>query len=84
MHLDSKKLQEIWSSSSLNNEVFDFLDNIGVCIEKILSEADFSHIDTSIVSSIIQEDNKKIKENHHSILTGFYFLSSINNKLFIK
>lgn len=82
--LDSKKLQDVWTSSNINNEVFQFLDEVGTCVEKILATADFSHIDTSLVSSIIKEENKKIKENHKSILTGFYFLSSINNKLFMK
>lgn len=79
---DSSNLQKIWTSPDLNNDIFEFLDEIGDCVEKILNEADFSEIDSTLVSSIVQEDNKKLKDNHKSVLTGFYFLSSINNKLF--
>ncbi len=80
--INSSNLQELWTSSKLNNDVFDFLDEIGNCVEKILNEADFSEIAPSLVSTIVKEDNKKLKEHHKSVLTGFYFLSSINNKLF--
>jgi len=80
--LNATKLQEIWTSSQLNNDVFDFLDEVGSCVDEILENSDFSHIDSKLVSTIVQEDNKKLNKNSQSILTGFYFLSSLNKKLF--
>lgn len=78
----SQKLQEYWTSSHSNNEVFQFLDKIGDCVDKILKDADFSNIEQGLIEALVGEKNKKLNENKESLLTGFYFLSSLNNKLF--
>ena len=78
----SKKLQEIWTSSNSNNEVFNFLDHVGTCVKKILDEADFDGIDDNIIETIVEEKNKKLEDNKKSLLVGFYFLSSLNKKIF--
>ena len=80
--LDSTKLQAYWTSSNLNNEVFDFLDYIGACVEKILQQVDLQDIDDQLLSQVVDETNKKLNENRDSLLVGFYFLSNLNQKLF--
>lgn len=82
--INSNKLQEIWTSSSLNNDVFNFLDDIGEEVMKILDEANFDCAPESLLDAIFDEKSKKIKENKDSILAGFYFLSSLNQKIFNK
>lgn len=79
---ESSKLQELWISNELNNDVFDFLDEVGQHIDKILMEANLEEFEPSLVTSITEESNKKIEVNYASILAGFYFLSSLNTKLF--
>ena len=81
-NLNSKKLQEIWTSSNSNNEVFNFLDHVGECIGQILEKVDFNDLDEDIIQGIVNEKNKKLEENRKSLLTGFYFLSSLNRKIF--
>ena len=81
---DSKNLQETWVSSKSNNEVFDFLDEVGKAVSEIIENADFRDIKPTLITSILDEKSKKILENQESLLTGFYFLSSLNNKLFAK
>ena len=78
----SERLQEYWTSSQSNNEVFQFLDDVGNCVNQILKDADFSDIEQNLIEAIVGESNKKLNENKESLLTGFYFLSSLNNKLF--
>lgn len=80
--LTSNELQNKWTSSSPNNDVFIFLDEVGACVQKILDLADFSQIDSKILTEIVNEENRKLSENSKSILVGFYFLSSLNQKLF--
>lgn len=81
-NLNSKKLQEIWTSSNSNNEVFNFLDHVGKCVDEIIQKADFSNIDENIIEDIVKEKNKKLEENRESLLVGFYFLSSLNKNIF--
>lgn len=76
------KLQELWTSSDLNNDVFNFLDEVGVHVESIMESADYKEIEPSLLTAITEESNKKIEQNYKSILTGMYFLSSLNTKLF--
>lgn len=80
----STKLQKLWTASELNNDVFNFLDEVGHCVEQILTEANLENLDSGLVTAIIQESNKKIEENKKSILTGFYFLSTLNSRIFNK
>ncbi len=82
--VDSDSLQTKWTSTLLNNDVFNFLDDIGNCVEEIINKADLSETETKLVETILEEENKKIEANSKSILIGFYFLSSINQKLFSK
>ena len=80
--LDSAQLQDFWVSTESDYEVFCFLDEVGKCVRTILEKADFEGLDETLIEAIVEEKNKKLNENHESILTGFYFLSSLNNKLF--
>ncbi|MFT6443394.1 MAG: DNA (cytosine-5)-methyltransferase 1 [Salibacteraceae bacterium] len=80
----SKKLQKLWTASELNNDVFNFLDEVGDCVEQILEKASLENLNSNLVTAITQESNKKIEENKKSILTGFYFLSTLNSKIFNK
>lgn len=80
----SKKLQKLWTASELNNDVFNFLDEVGDCVEQILYEANLDNLDSNLLTAITQESNKKIEENEKSILTGFYFLSTLNSRIFNK
>jgi DNA (cytosine-5)-methyltransferase 1 len=80
----SKKLQKLWTASELNNDVFNFLDEVGECVEQILDEANLENLDSNLLTAITQESNKKIEENKKSILTGFYFLSTLNSRIFNK
>lgn len=80
--ISSKTLQETWVSSEVSDKVFGFLDQVGGCIDKIMKEANFNNIDASLVETIVEERNRKLSENAQSIITGFYFLSSLNSKLF--
>lgn len=81
-NLSSSKLQEIWTSSTSNNEVFNFLDHVGKCVKQILDKANFNGIDENIIETIVDEKNKKLEANKESLLVGFYFLSSLNKKIF--
>jgi DNA (cytosine-5)-methyltransferase 1 len=81
--LSSKELQLKWTSTSLNNDVFNFLDEVGGYVKSILEKSELSNSEM-LVNSILNEENKKIEENSKSILLGFYFLSSLNQKLFKK
>lgn len=79
---NSKELQDKWTASNNNNEVFSFLDAVGNCVGEILNEADFTDIGSEVVTAILNEKNKKLSENSKSVLTGFYFLSALNQNLF--
>ena len=79
---NSSELQEKWTSTQLNNDVFNFLDDVGTCVNELLKNTEISDTEKRLVPSILQEKNKKIEENSKSILVGFYFLSSLNQKLF--
>ncbi|HNP19676.1 MAG TPA: DNA (cytosine-5-)-methyltransferase [Fulvivirga sp.] len=83
-HYTSERLQELWTSTDLNDNVFEFLDHVGDCVEEIIKETNFNGFDSSLIESIVQEKNRKLDENKESILVGFYFLSSLNKKLFHK
>ena len=79
---NSGKLQELWTSTHSDNEIFNFLDHVGTCVSDILNKAELSDIEASVVEAIVNEKNKKLEENKDSLLVGFYFLSSLNNKIF--
>ncbi len=79
---NSQVLQDKWASSDSNIDVFNFLDKVGECVEIILKTASFSNVDKNILQIIINENNKKLNKNMESLITGFYFLSSLNNKIF--
>jgi len=81
-NLSSQKLQEIWTSMDDNFQVFEFLDKVGKYIEIIMNEADLQGFNSSLVESIVDEKNNKLDQNKESILSGFYFLSNLNQKLF--
>lgn len=78
----SQQLQKLWTSSESTTEIFCFLDDIGTRVNKILEEADFTDIPEDVITEIAGEENKKMEENKKSLLTGFYLLSSLNQKLF--
>jgi len=78
------KLQELWTSTELNTDVFNFLDEVGNHVERILTEADFEEVDSSLVAEITKEKNKKLIENYKSVVTGMYLLSSLNTKILTK
>lgn len=80
----SNKLQQLWTETELNNDVFNFLDEVGNCVEDILEKASLENLETDLITAITQEENKKLEENKKSILTGFYFLSSLNQRIFRK
>lgn len=80
-HFDSKSLQNTWTSKCLNTDIFDFLDDIGNSVEEILNEGEFEKDYASVISAIVKNENKKLEENSKSILSGFYLLSSLNEKL---
>jgi len=81
-NFNSKKLQEIWTSPNSNNEVFNFLDHVGKCVNQIIEKADFSKVKENIIEDIVKEKNKKLEGNKVSLLVGFYFLASLNKKIF--
>ena len=80
--IDSETLQELWTSTNSNMEVFNFLDRVGSSIDAILNKASFDGIDGNLLEHIIKEKNKKMSENSSSIIAGFYFLSTLNSKIF--
>lgn len=80
--IDSNILQKRWTSTENPFEVFEFLDEVGNCVNTILDKADFSEFDTELIKSIVNEENRKLEENKDTALVGFYFLSSLNYKLF--
>lgn len=79
---NSQKLQEIWTSTNSDYEVFSFLDKVGNCVGDIIDSAELGDGGDKIIETIVKERNKKLEENKDSLLVGFYFLSSLNNKLF--
>jgi DNA (cytosine-5)-methyltransferase 1 len=81
-HYSSEKLQDIWTSTTKTNDVFIFLDDVGRSIEQILEKVDFNGFDEQLLTSITKESNTKLTNNKESILTGLYFLSTLNKKLF--
>ncbi len=78
----SIRLQEHWTSTDSDNEVFHFLDHVGNCVGDILANANLEGFNGNIIESIVNEKNAKLEENRDSILVGFYFLSSLNQKMF--
>jgi len=81
--INSTTLQEKWTSTQLNNFVFEFLDDVGNYIEKVIHDADIDSSESQYIHAILEEKSKKIEENSKIILIGFYFLSSLNQKLFL-
>jgi len=79
---NSKKLQELWTSSNSNYEVFSFLDKVGECVSDLLEKTELNDSSEELIESIVNEKNKKLIDNKNSLLVGFYFLSSLNNKIF--
>ena len=47
-----------------------------------MDKAELSDVNNNILEAIVNEKNKKLEENKDSLLVGFYFLSSLNNKIF--
>ena len=78
---DSEVFQKKWINS-LGTEVFDFLDEVGNAGAEILETFDLEEDQVDIIKSILDDDSKKVKENADSILVGFYFLASLNKKIF--
>lgn len=78
---DSEVFQKKWINSS-GTEVFDFLDEVGDAGAEILQAFDLEENQLNIIKSILDDDSKKVEENAGSILVGFYFLSSLNKKIF--
>lgn len=81
---NSQKLQEMWTSSNSDYEVFSFLDKIGDCVRDLLDKTEFTEINNNLIEAIVNEKNKKLDDNKDSLLVGFYFLSSLNNKIFFQ
>jgi len=79
---NSLTLQEKWTSTNLNNDVFDFLDEVGNCAGILLEKAELNDSEITIIQAIFDKTSKKIEQHSKSILIGFYFLSSLNQKLF--
>ena len=79
---NSQKLQELWTSSNSNYEVFSFLDKVGECVSNLLEKTDLNDSSEELIEAIVNEKNKKLADNKDSLLVGFYFLSSLNNKIF--
>jgi len=79
---NSKKLQELWTSSNSDYEIFSFLDKIGECVHDLMDKAELSDIKGNLIEAIVNDKNKKLEENKDSLLVGFYFLSSLNSKIF--
>lgn len=80
--IDSKSLQKTWTSSGTNIEVFDFLDKVGESVDVILNNASFDSVKNDVLEKILKETNKKLIYNKDKVLTGFYFLATLNSKLF--
>jgi DNA (cytosine-5)-methyltransferase 1 len=80
--ISSSKLQSLWISGDQNKKVFDFLDDVGQCVSEIIENADLSGFDNDLIEAIVTEKNNKLDKNKESVLTGFYFLSGLNNKIF--
>jgi DNA (cytosine-5)-methyltransferase 1 len=78
----SQELQRLWTSSESTTEIFIFLDDIGTKVNTILKEVDFKGVPEDMITEIAGEENKKLQDNRESLLTGFYLLSSLNQKLF--
>jgi DNA (cytosine-5)-methyltransferase 1 len=79
---NSERLQEIWTSSKSDYEVFSFLDKIGECARDLIDRTELSDNNSNLIEAIINEKSKKLEENRTSLLVGFYLLSSLNNKIF--
>jgi DNA (cytosine-5)-methyltransferase 1 len=79
--ISSASLQSIWTSPESNVKVFEFLDKVGENVEIIINNASFDSIENGLLKSILKETNKKLLEDQERVLTGFYFLSSLNSKL---
>lgn len=75
------KLQELWTSTELNTDVFDFLDEVGDHVDKIMNVADFKEVEPSLLVAITEDNNKKLIENYKSIVAGMYLLSTLNTKI---
>lgn len=80
-NINSEVLQEKWTKSKPNTEVFDFLDEVGQSVSRILKDAELDAISSSVIEDFINDDSKKLIDNKNQILTGLYFLSSLNSKI---
>jgi DNA (cytosine-5)-methyltransferase 1 len=80
-NINSKVLQENWTKSKPNTEVFDFLDEVGQSVSRILQNAELDGISFSLIEDFINDNSKKLIDNKNQILTGLYFLSSLNTKI---
>lgn len=80
----SKGFQDVWVSTSENAVAFKFIDSVGSCVNKIIDSINWDKIDDNIIFKIINEKNKKLSDNKESVLTGFYLLSLLNNKVLKK
>lgn len=80
--LNSEKLQEVWTSSTQNSIVFDFLDSLGCLVGDVTGEINFKEESVAFLASILDDKSKKINDNCKSILLGLYVLSLVNTKLF--
>ena len=81
-NISSSKMQEFWISINDNNEVFQFLDHVGNCVNEITNDASLHEIKSDLIEKIVNERNKKLNENKESIFVGFYFLSILNKRIF--
>lgn len=80
-NVNSNLLQQKWIQSNLNTEVFDFLDEVGDSVSRILKHVEIDENSPIVIEDFLRDDSKKIIENKNRILVGLYFLSSLNTKI---
>lgn len=80
--MNSKSLQKVWTSSTQNTVVFDFIDSLGALAGNLMSQVSLGSTSNVFLASILEDESKKIKDNAKSILLGLYMLSVTNAKLF--
>ena len=77
----SEKLQLLWSSPHDNNQVFEFIDSIGLSANELTKVVEEENIDYNLIRQVVGDDSKKIKQYKNSLMSGFILLSSLNERI---
>jgi DNA (cytosine-5)-methyltransferase 1 len=81
--LNSRYLQELWTSSKRSYKVIEFIDQVGNAASQLLAKPEIRALATHEMPGFLPAFNKSIVKEVPKIVLGCFLLSSLNEQIFI-